>query len=944
MTRNREFFRWMNLARTSPSNPLEAERPQRPRRALRRLGLAAALAAAGLVAAQVVLAVPPANVSFTVEPSSPTRGQVVTFTASPQINDPDGGTITSYDWTFGDGTTASGPSPSVEHTYPNSTPAGEKTVTLKVTDSSAETTEVSQPVQVVNVAPTAAVSCSPSTVSPNQGTTCNSTGSGDTEGLITYAWDIDGDGFDDGTDASEVFFFAEPGTKTIRLQVTDSDDATDTAEQNVTVNPANQPPAASFTISPNPAAVGQTVIFDGSGSSAGEPGDTITSYEWDLDGNGSFETNTGNSPTTSRSYSAAGSVDVKLRVTDSANNTAVATTPDLIVGNTAPTASFTITPVDQAGGAPNVADVNETVNFDGSGSSAGETSDTIIRYEWDLDGNGSFETNTGSNPSASRSYSTPGTMTIRLRVTDSANEVSPASTRQLRVNGPPEARIGIAVDQPLAGQNPEIPLVDQAVLIHGTDSRDLNGPDPDGPVTYAWAFDLDNDGSYETNGGTAVGAALNNAVPKFSTPGPKGVRLVVTDSDGATNVATRTFRVNTPPVPRFTFEPRTPAVNEPIQFFSTSSDADGSVDLPLVHAWDFDGNGTTDSTVQNPSHAFDTPGNKSVTLKVTDRGGITEVFSRDVLVRLTVPNGAFSVSPTWPLPGEPVTFTSSSSPSEASKQITNTEWDFDYDRNTGDFTPDATGPSVSHSFPTAGVKTFAIRVTESPAGDVDIEPGTVTVNAPPQAGFVASPGEAFVGDGVTLSSTSADPDDRLVRQDWDLDNDGQFDDASAQVVSANFTGAGTYPLALRVTDSRGATSTATGQVVIRTRPIPPLPPTPPTPLLSGVLIELQGQLRGKFTKVRRLLVRAPAGSKIAVRCLGKRCPKLQTKQSKGAKKKMRFKKLERRFPPKTKLIVSVTKDGFIGKQTRWTMRRRKAPLRQDLCLNPGAKKATACPS
>jgi hypothetical protein len=179
-----------------------------------------------------------------------------------------------------------------------------------------------------------------------------------------------------------------------------------------------------------------------------------------------------------------------------------------------------------------------------------------------------------------------------------------------------------------------------------------------------------------------------------------------------------------------------------------------------------------------------------------------------------------------------------------------------------------------------------------------------------------------------------------VRQDWDLDNDGQFDDANAAVVSANFTRAGTYPLALRVTDLRGATSMSTGQVVIRTRPVPP---APPTPLLSGVLIELQGRLSGKFTRVRRLLVRAPKDSKITVRCLGKKCPKRVTKMAKGFKK-LRFKKLERRFRPKTKLIVSVTKDGFIGKQTSWTMRRRKAPLRQDLCLNPGAKAATPCPA
>jgi hypothetical protein len=285
-----------------------------------------------------------------------------------------------------------------------------------------------------------------------------------------------------------------------------------------------------------------------------------------------------------------------------------------------------------------------------------------------------------------------------------------------------------------------------------------------------------------------------------------------------------------------------------------------------------------------------------------------------------------------------VTFTSSSVAS-AGKSIGGLEWDFDYDGVPANFNVEATGSSVSHAFASPGVKRVGLRATEVDGG-FDIETVPVTVNAPPRAGFLVSPQEAFVGDGVTLSSTSADPDGRLERQDWDLDNDGQFDDANATVVSANFTRAGTYPLALRVTDTRGATSMATGQVVIRDRPVPP---PPPIPLLSGVVVEGRFLLFRRDTKVKFLRVQAPAGSKITVRCIGKKnCPKRVTKTSKGSKK-LGFKKLQRRFRPKTKLIITVTKSGFIGRQTTFTLRRRKPPLRRDLCLNPGAKKATVCP-
>ena len=50
---------------------------------------------------------------------------------------------------------------------------------------------------------------------------------------------------------------------------------------------------------PNPAVIGRTVTFNGSGSS--DTDGTIAKYEWDLDGNGTYETDTGTTPTTTRS-------------------------------------------------------------------------------------------------------------------------------------------------------------------------------------------------------------------------------------------------------------------------------------------------------------------------------------------------------------------------------------------------------------------------------------------------------------------------------------------------------------------------------------------------------------------------------------------------------------------------------------------------------------------
>jgi PKD repeat protein len=954
MPRHRQLSRLVHVSRRSRKSPAQADPTMPRRRALRRFAVPAAAAALLLIVTQVVLAVPPTNVSFNVDDSTPTRGQAVRFTASDQINDPDGGTITSYDWDFGDGTVLLNGGPSVQHTYST---LGTKPVTLTVTDSANEkTTSEPQNVEVVNVAPTAAVSCSPSTVSPGGATTCNSNGSSDAEGSITYAWDGDGDGqFDSGrTDPTEQFSFADPGTKTITLQVRDADGATAEAQDTVTVS--NVAPTARFTFSPQNPTVNQTISFDGSGST--DPEGQALTYAWDLDGDGQFGAADGEptSVTTTHSFPTAGNKTVQLRVTDPQNNSDVET-QIVPVGGNPPSASFNFSGTNPV--TPAVPDVGETINFTSTSTDPDGAGD-IARLDWDLDGDGQF--NNGSGESIQHSFATPGNKTVGLRVTDLSGNTH-STTRTVRVNALPVARPSSLNPQGEPGQRYNVPLIGQPIQFTAGAVPALPGASPapgcpasggspaspassdaEGPIAkYEW--DLDGTPGFETDRGTDP----NFPHPGFPAAGDRTAILRVTDSDGATAQAALQFRVNTAPTAAFVYEPFTPIIGQEVTFGSTSSDPDPADSGKHIYSWDLDDDGTfceAGETGASVKHTFQTantnPGHR-VRMRVTDDGGITREVPRNVPVQLTVPTGSIIFSPEAPLPEHPVTFTGSAS-SPTGKAIASMEWDFSYDPSSGQFDVEATGASVVHRFATPGPKSVALRIQEAGGGFAIVRPTSpLIVNAPPRAGFTVSPGEAFVGDGVTLSSTSADPDGPLTRQDWDLDNDGQFDDANAAVVSANFTRAGTYPLALRVTDARGATSTATGQVVIRTRPVPPPPPTPPTPLLSGVLIELQGRLSGKYTKVRRLLVRAPKASMITVRCLGKKCPKRVTKQSKGSKK-LRFKKLERRFRPKTKLIVSVTKNGFIGKQTRWTMRRRKAPLRQDLCLMPGAKKATPCPA
>jgi plastocyanin len=99
----------------------------------------------------------------------------------------------------------------------------------------------------------------------------------------------------------------------------------------ITVNGPAGIPTASFTVTPAAGAiVGQTVSFDGTASS--DPDGVLVSHEWDLDGNGSFETS---GATPSRAYATARTVTVKLRVTDN-DAKQHAATRDITISNPAP--------------------------------------------------------------------------------------------------------------------------------------------------------------------------------------------------------------------------------------------------------------------------------------------------------------------------------------------------------------------------------------------------------------------------------------------------------------------------------------------------------------------------------------------------------------------------------------------------------------------------------
>jgi len=227
----------------------------------------------------------------------------------------------------------------------------------------------------------------------------------------------------------------------------------------------------------------------------------------------------------------------------------------------------------------------------------------------------------------------------------------------------------------------------------------------------------------------------------------------------------------------------------------------------------YDANGTF---VPEETHIFAEAGSCSVTMRVEKGGQPTSDYTKTVTVRSIA---AFDRDPPYSavlLTGQHATFTSESV-AWSGETITSLKWDVD-----GDGFDDGTGEVLTTSFATPGNKTLRLEVVQSD-GERDVATRIFRVNAPPVASFIWAPGTPVADSAVQLYSTSVDAEGPLASQAWDVDGDGQFDDASGASATHSFT-AGHHNVSLRVVNADGVSRTATRTVTVATPPITPPPP------------------------------------------------------------------------------------------------------------------------
>lgn len=225
--------------------------------------------------------------------------------------------------------------------------------------------------------------------------------------IVDYKWE-----FGDGKEADDKqvnHTYTSPGTYRVRLTVRDSAGLRDRTSVDIEIKEEPQPetPPMAVIDGPTAAQINQTVNFDASRS---QSANQIVNYYWTFgDGTGSTGVNV------QHVYRAAGLYNVNLTLVDNQGLRGSTNLTIRIDEQPAPVAVIN---------APNTAKAGQSINFDGSGSTA---SAQIVSYDWEFGDGG-----VASGSAVSHTFDSPAYYNVRLTVTD-ANGFSNSTSRLINI-------------------------------------------------------------------------------------------------------------------------------------------------------------------------------------------------------------------------------------------------------------------------------------------------------------------------------------------------------------------------------------------------------------------------------------------------------------------------------------------------------------------------------
>jgi len=240
---------------------------------------------------------------------------------------------------------------------------------------------------------------------------------------------------------------------------------------------------------------------------------------------------------------------------------------------------------------------------------ADQSTNTPTSWVWAF-GDGNTTNSTVQNPV--HTYPAAGNFTVSLTASNTAGNNTVTRLGYITVNPAPIAPVAQFEANQTTGFTPlAVMFTDQSTNT---------------PTLWKW--------EYQTGGGnwTEFGSGARNPSHVFAA-GTYDIRLTASNSGGTNNVTKPGYitvhEIPVAPEAGFITNKRSGTVPLTIMFTDASTGTE-----PLTYAWDFDNNGTTDSTVQNPQFTYSHIGNYTVKLTVTNSvGSNSTVKTKYITVR-----------------------------------------------------------------------------------------------------------------------------------------------------------------------------------------------------------------------------------------------------------------------------------------------------------------------
>lgn len=718
------------------------------------------------------------------------------------------GTISTWNWNFGDGSNSTIQNPVHIYSWP-----GTYTVTLIASSGNgcADTMTASVTVNPSPVADFASTAACKGTITDFTDHSSMLNGS-----ITGYAWN-----FGDGNTSSlqnPSHLYATDGTFTATLIVTSDLGCTDTITHPVIVHPL---PVAAIT-APAVCLNNPTEFTDGSTVTSG----TVNGWYWEF-GDGTSS----NNQNPIHTYNTDGTYTILLVATS--NNGCVDST----------TVNVTVYPLPQAGFANQDVCLNNLTTFTDSSS---VSSGTITGWSWNFGDGG---TSTQQNPS--HNYAAYGTYQVSLIAT---SNFGCSDTISQAVNVFPLP----------------VPMFSTAAVCYGTGTGFFNQTtiSGGGNVTCYWNFgdgstdtvlnpvhvfaapgiynvtmtattmqgctgtitlpvqvyDLPmayfngtdvclnnptmfNDASTAPPGGILVtwnwtfgdGGTSNskNPIHTYTLPGIYNVTLTVTSNLGCSDLYSDSVQVFKAPLP--VISANYGCITEPVTLINTedSLNLSGS-----TFNWSF-GDGTTSQAI-SPTHIYQIPGHYTITLEVINPAGCRATTTTDVDI-YPAPDASFTANNGCA--GTQVQFTNTSTISSGT--IVGYQWYF------GDSTTSALA-NPSHTFTTPGTYTVTL-IAISDLGCTDTISQQITIYYLPVANFVNMNAAGCGPLPVAFTDSSFIQSGSITSWVWNF-GDGEGDTIQNPVHIYQQSGA--YTVSLTVTSDNGCTSTFTINNAVTVYPEP----------------------------------------------------------------------------------------------------------------------------